>query len=451
MRAMSLKRSAPSDQKDVSPPPVKRKIASTTTNSAVASFFKPASQKPADRISWRIVEDSLIIGRNDPEMMPPQVRKHPVKIAAFDLDDTLITATGAKFARGAEAWKWWNACVPGRLKELYDDGYLVTIFTNQGGVSLRDKKPKNLSTDTLSLAKFKSQVVNIFNGLGLPISIYGASSQDRYRKPRIGMWEELLEDYDLQGEGAVDMDNSFYIGDAAGREKTDKRKKADWASSDRDLAANIGIRFQTPEEFFLGEDVEPYKPAFDPSSYLSEAGLKRAANTFAKKHDQELVIFCGSPGAGKSTFYWRVLEPLDYKRVNQDTLKTRDKCLKVAREYLTRRESVAVDNTNADEQARKYWVDLAKELQIPIRCIYFTTPARLAEHNDSVRAMNVELMNPEKREILPGIAFKSFQQRFQEPQLPEGFEDITMADFAWQGTPEQKAIWTKHWVSKFST
>lgn len=448
---MSLKRSAPSDSREVSPPPVKRKVASTTTNTAVASFFKPTSQKPPDKVSWRIIDDSLIVGRNNPDVIPPQTRKAPVKVAAFDLDDTLISATGAKFARGAEAWKWWDPCVPGRLKELYESGYLVTIFTNQGGISLKDKNPKALHKETLSLTKFKSQVVNIFNALDLPITIYGASTQDRYRKPRIGMWEELLEDYDLRGENAVDMDNSFYIGDAAGRERTDKRKKADWASSDRDLAANIRIRFQTPEEFFLGEDVEPYMPAFDPSTYLSDPELTKAAVSFEKKHKQELVIFCGSPGAGKSTFYWRALQPLKFARVNQDTLKTRDKCLRVARELLGDGNSVAVDNTNADVQARKYWIDLAIELQVPIRCVHFTTPSRLAEHNDSVRAMNVELMNPEKREILPGIAFKSFQQRFQEPKLNEGFEDITKVDFSWHGTPEQKAVWGKHWVSKFST
>jgi bifunctional polynucleotide phosphatase/kinase len=43
---------------------------------------------------------------------------------------------------------------------------------------------------------------------------------------------------------------------------------------------------------------------------------------FSKTHAQEIVLFCGSPGAGKSTFYWKHLEPLGYERVNQDLLKT---------------------------------------------------------------------------------------------------------------------------------
>jgi hypothetical protein len=38
-------------------------------------------------------------------------------------------------------------------------------------------------------------------------------------------------------------------------------------------------------------------------------------------------------------------------------------------------------------------------------------------------------MNPEKREQLPGIAFKSFAQRFVPPTLSEGFQDIHRINF----------------------
>lgn len=41
-----------------------------------------------------------------------------------------------------------------------------------------------------------------------------------------------------------------------------------------------------------------------------------------KTNEQDIVLFCGSPGAGKSTTYWKILQPLGYERVNQDILKT---------------------------------------------------------------------------------------------------------------------------------
>lgn len=43
---------------------------------------------------------------------------------------------------------------------------------------------------------------------------------------------------------------------------------------------------------------------------------------YKKDNPKDIVILCGSPGAGKSTFYWKQLEPLGYSRVNQDILKT---------------------------------------------------------------------------------------------------------------------------------
>ncbi|OAL24904.1 hypothetical protein AYO20_10609 [Fonsecaea nubica] len=386
-----MKRSAPPPAGSISPPLIRRKIESATTSKAVASFFKPASQKEPEKLVWRTVNHSLIIGQYNVPQKPPQPRTLPVKIAAFDLDDTLVTPnSGNKWARTAVSWKWWDPSVPGRLKSLHNDGYLLVILSNQSAVSLKDN-PKTLKKDMASLANFKNQASSILKQLDLPVSIYAATGQDRYRKPRVGMWEEMLEDHDLHADGAVDMAHSFYVGDAAGRDKTDKRRK-DHATSDRDLAANIGIQFHTPEEFFLDETTEPYEHVFDPRKHLelakpscsavNDANASLISAPFTKNSPHELVIFCGSPGAGKSTFYWDVLQPLGYERVNQDILKT---------------------------------------------------------------------MNPENRTQLPGIAFRSFVQRFQEPKLEEGFEDIYQVDFEFKGTEEQKRLWSRYWVSKFST
>jgi hypothetical protein len=38
-------------------------------------------------------------------------------------------------------------------------------------------------------------------------------------------------------------------------------------------------------------------------------------------------------------------------------------------------------------------------------------------------------MNPEKRTILPGMAFRGFNSRFRKPELKEGFQDITEVAF----------------------
>ena len=80
--------------------------------------------------------------------------------------------------------------------------------------------PKTVKSDQKRLADFKSKVSAVFNQLDMPVSIYAATGRDHYRKPRTGMWAELLDDYDLDGTSAVDLENSFFVGDAGGREAT---------------------------------------------------------------------------------------------------------------------------------------------------------------------------------------------------------------------------------------
>ena len=42
-------------------------------------------------------------------------------------------------------------------------------------------------------------------------------------------------------------------------------------------------------------------------------------------------------------------------------------------------------------------------------------------------------MNPEKRTILPSLAFSSFRSRYEPPALSEGFQDITEVGFRVSG------------------
>lgn len=95
--------------------------------------------------------------------------------------------------------------------------YLLAIVSNQGGISLKPD-PKTIKSDQKRLADFKGKVSAVLSQLDFPITVYAATGRDEYRKPRVGMWRELLEDYDLEEADWVDLDNSFFVGDAGGRE-----------------------------------------------------------------------------------------------------------------------------------------------------------------------------------------------------------------------------------------
>jgi bifunctional polynucleotide phosphatase/kinase len=104
--------------------------------------------------------------------------------------------------------------------------------SNQAGISLKGNS-KTIKSDQKRLADFKNKVSVVLNQLDLPTSIYAATERDQYRKPRVGMWHDLLEDYDLDSADAVDLPNSFFVGDAGGRQAIPAAAPKDHSCVDR--------------------------------------------------------------------------------------------------------------------------------------------------------------------------------------------------------------------------
>jgi bifunctional polynucleotide phosphatase/kinase len=96
---------------------------------------------------------------------------------------------------------------------------------------------KTVNSDKKRLADFKQKVKNVLMQLDLPIVLYAATDKDKFRKPRTGMWDKLLEAQGLTQEGDVDLEACYFVGDAGGRTAVSKAIKADFSCSDRSVCS----------------------------------------------------------------------------------------------------------------------------------------------------------------------------------------------------------------------
>eukprot|EP00171_Calliarthron_tuberculosum_P006593 IDg6593t1 len=329
------------------------------------SFGKPsdaaasAADAPAGTALWRTVAPSVMVFETEDWHSKATSDSKSRAVAAFDMDSTLIkTKSGAKFARHATDLVLWSADVLPKLRQCADDGCVLVIFSNQNGVS-KGRPSKEM---------IRARVEEVARILNLPIAVYMAVEKNRFRKPCVGMWELFVER--LGGDERVDRLTSFFVGDAAGRKK-------DFSDSDLKFSINTDLTFHTPENFFDGT---PYSPAslsvgkFNPNAFVTgelfrmgeldgDAEMREMLEEIVTPVDmvarlmddgivgedtapknQCMVLLCGSPASGKSTFAKRYLISKGYVWVNQDS-STPSKCLKTASQALSEGKSVVVDNT----------------------------------------------------------------------------------------------------------
>jgi bifunctional polynucleotide phosphatase/kinase len=287
-------------------------------------------------------------------------------VLAFDLDSTLVeTKSGGAFAKNASDWQWWHPSVPDVIQAAAGKGFKIVLMSNQLGVS----KGHTMVEDVQGRMQQVAVALGVAN-----IQCFFATDNDFYRKPRPGMWAVFACLFN--GAVPVDMAASKYIGDAAGRPKSKAHPKKDFSAGDLLFAINLGLAFSTPEEFFLGDPpcstagVEAHPLLNSGAASGAGGGTRTAASATTSTSTSTststdtgpaltMVVLVGPPSAGKSTLC--ATRFAAYARVNQDLLKTKKKCLDVARGHLKAGRSVVIDATNKDRDTRRDWVSLAQE------------------------------------------------------------------------------------------
>ncbi|XP_072557824.1 bifunctional polynucleotide phosphatase/kinase isoform X2 [Paramormyrops kingsleyae] len=340
------------------------------------------------------------------------------KIAGFDLDGCIITTKSGKvFPTSPDDWRILYPEIKPKLANLIKDGYKVVFFTNQLGIARGKQRPE----------VFKSKVEDVLSTLELPVQVFVAAGPGIYRKPVLGMWDYLCKQ---ANDGiAVEKAQSFYVGDAAGRPANwaPGKKKKDFSCSDRLFALNVGLRFHTPEEFFLGWKVAPYSsPPYDPRACDPNDRLYDPPDATLTSPRQEVIVAVGFPASGKSTFFQKHIIPQGYVYVNRDTLGSWQNCVSACERALKEGRSVAVDNTNPDPESRKRYVDVCQKMGVACRCFLFSATLEQAKHNNRFREM---MPSEQKHATVNDMIFHSYKNKFVAPSLSEGFSEILQIHF----------------------
>nr|XP_046909638.1 uncharacterized protein F21D5.5-like [Dermatophagoides farinae] len=324
------------------------------------------------------------------------------KIAGFDFDFTLVcTKTGKSFPSDENDWKLFDPRLTGFIQKLVEQqGYRFVIFSNQLGIS------KGKVTVDMVRKRFENSMKDLCIER-IPCLILVATKDDIYRKPCIGLWNHLVRN--IQPDVEINLKQSFYVGDAAGRSKS-ALKKADFSASDLLFAMNIGVNFLTPEQFLIhvakynGFD---YQQKFEYSSSLPEKCFKvddktKESNflltnrlTGEKIPNIEsilptrvhCIIFCGISGSGKTTFYENYLQPLNYVHVNYDQLKTIQKCQQLMKKSIQEQRNIVIDNTNIERKSRQQWINLCKENGYEWIIFHFELSLKHIFHNNKFRQL----------------------------------------------------------------
>ncbi|KEH26631.1 putative phosphoric monoester hydrolase [Medicago truncatula] len=210
--------------------------------SDVKSTYKDATLLP----KWKAFQTVIFLERDDG-------LEDSSKIAAFDFDGCL--AKTAVNRVGPDAWSLMYPSIPDKLQSLYNNGYKLVIFTNESNIDRwKNSRQKAVDSKIGRLNQFIEEVkvpIQVFIACGTGKSgkagkkgksgKAGTEEDDPFRKPKPGMWQ-LMEKHFNSGL-TIDMDESFYVGDAAGRE-------SDHSDADIKFAEANGLKFYVPEEYF---------------------------------------------------------------------------------------------------------------------------------------------------------------------------------------------------------
>jgi bifunctional polynucleotide phosphatase/kinase len=322
-------------------------------------------------------------------------------IACFDIDSTIIkTKSGKKFPQNKDDWVFFNKNVIEKIKKLKKTHSIIFV-TNQSGLKTDDK-----------INDWQIKISNVCNALKCDIRVYCSIDKDIFRKPQptfINILKKELQNKSLN-------DKSFYCGDAAGR-------PGDFNDTDYKFALNSNLIFYVPEQLFNEEIYDDINVC---AAYVSTSKKNNINKPFIPiNNGNEMILMVGFPGSGKSKYVTENIIQHGYVRINQDTLKTKQKCLKETINHINKNNNIVIDNLNDNDKTRKEYIDIAKKYNYRVRCLIMTTSKLLSIHNMLYRTY----VSDGQINRIPDVVYHVIAKRYKRPQRSENIDVIEKIHF----------------------
>lgn len=350
-----------------------------------------------------ITEDDLLIYTYNDYTVAPKIKY------LFDLDSTLITTkSGRVFGNSTDDWKFYPG-VEAFLRNISVD-ITICIVSNQAGL----KNPDMIKNFKKKIRNIIAEMNKIIETNLYVIATFAIKKDVVYRKPFPGMFD-VITNYVKVSKNAI------FIGDAAGR-------KSDHSSVDRNFATNVGIAFQTPEEFFLHQAPdENYTQGFIPWEYSTEQQELPKFNY----HKKYLIILVGPPGSGKSELSKKLVAEYNFTHLSQDNLGSEAKVLN----QINDKSSFIIDGLNGNVKKRKTWINAAP-VGHKIIIIEMSTPIEVAQHNNYIRARKTG-------KLIPDIVYRMYKKNYERPNKEkEGFDKYIQYEFSPEfASKKEKSEW----------
>jgi len=204
-----------------------------------------------------------------------------------------------------------------------------------------------------------------------------------YHKPNPGMWE-ICEHYCNRGN-PLDVNSSFFVGDSVGDDDPQ-------GGVDQKFAANVGsqkggtLKFYTPNDFFGPSDSNRRKLTGILADYddpPSTALQSRQQLLGGYLQGPLVLLLSGVQGSGKSTLCEEICrDDNSWVHYSQDTINkgkpgTREAVEERTYKAIRAGRSVIVDRTHLDPSQRRHFVDIAKEMNVPVHVLVLQPPKEI--------------------------------------------------------------------------